>query len=84
MIRNVAHEQAADRFPMIVKKGHASVKIYEVKNRERMNYCVAYIGASGRVRRNFGDFETAKREADNIAQNLAKGDMEALKLTGPV
>jgi hypothetical protein len=33
------------KFPLTVKKGHASVKIYKVKNRGRVNYCVSYIGA---------------------------------------
>jgi hypothetical protein len=55
---------------------------FEVNNRKRPNYCVAYIGATGGVRRNFAQFEAAKREANNIVQNLVKGDMEALKLTG--
>jgi integrase len=79
MSRNVAH---LDDFPMTVKRGHATVKIYEVKNRNRINYCVSYIGPTGRVRRNFADLNIAKTEASNIAETLRAGDMEALKLTG--
>ena len=75
-------QHTRDRFPITVKKGHATVKIYEVKNRDRANYCVSYIGATGRQRRNFADLDLAKREAANTAQNLADGDLEALKLTG--
>jgi integrase len=83
MIRNVAQEQAPDRFPMIVRKGHASVKVYEVKNRDRVNYTVSYMTAmNGRVRKTFADLALAKREANKIALNLAKGDLEVLKLTG--
>jgi hypothetical protein len=83
MIRNVAPEQAADRFPMIVKKGSAVVKVYEVKNRDRKNYTVSYLTAvNGRVRKTFADLDTAKREADAIALNLAHGDLQGLKLTG--
>ena len=83
MIRNVAPKQALDRFPLIVKKGHASVKVYEVQNRKRKNYTVSYLTAGqGRVRKTFADLELAKREAHIIALNLAEGDLEALKLTG--
>jgi integrase len=67
---------------MTIKKGHASVKIYEVKNRERTNYTVSYISHEGRQRRNFADLALARREAGNIAENLNRGDLEALKLTG--
>src|SRR5215472_3656612 len=69
-------------FPLIVKKRGATVKIYEVKNRDAMNYCVAYIGPDGRQRRNFADLEEAKAEAANVAEKLADGDLQALKLTG--
>jgi len=67
----------------MVKKGHASVKVYEVKNRGRKLYTVSYLTAGkGRVRRTFADLALAKREANTIALNLAEGDLEALKLTG--
>ncbi|MBV9008831.1 MAG: hypothetical protein JO354_06660 [Verrucomicrobia bacterium] len=82
MKRNVTPPTAQPEFPMTVKKGYVSVKIYEVKNRETTNYCVSYIGGTGRVRRNFADADEAKREANNIALQLAHGDMEALKLSG--
>jgi len=75
-------KQTQDEFPMTTRKGHAVVKIYRVKNRGLVNYCVSYISATGRQRRNFSDIDLAKREAANIAQTLADGDMEALKLTG--
>jgi integrase len=72
----------AEKFPITVKKGHALVKIYQVKNRDALAYCVSYVSSNGRQRRNFVDLDLAKREANNIAQHLAAGDMEALKLTG--
>ena len=74
--------QTQNGFPMTIKKGHAVVKIYRVKNRDLVNYCVSYVSATGRQRRNFADLDLAKREAGNIAQTLADGDLEALKLTG--
>ena len=75
-------EHTRDKFPITVKKGHAVVKIYRVKNRGAMNYCVSYVGPTGRQRKNFSDLELARREANSVAQHLAAGDMEALKLTG--
>ena len=35
-----------------------------------------------RIRKTFASLDLAKREAANIAETLAVGDMEALKLTG--
>jgi integrase len=75
-------KRAQDQFPITVKKGHAVVKIYRVKDRDRYNYTVAYNNASGRVKKTFADLALAKREADKVAHNLAVGDLEALKLTG--
>jgi integrase len=80
--RPITVKQRRDTFPITVKKGHATVKIYRVKNRSKTNYCVSYISATGRQRRNFADLDLARREVGIIAQNLADGDMEALKLTG--
>jgi integrase len=71
-----------DEFPLIVKKRGATVKIYEVKNRDAVNYCVAYIGPDGRQRRNFADLDIAKREAANFADKLAGFDAGALRLNG--
>src|SRR6516164_11427993 len=83
MIRNVTHSRTPERFPLIIRKGSANVKIYEVKNRDRKNYTVSFLTAGkGRVRKTFADLELAKREANTVALNLAKGDLEALKLTG--
>src|SRR5438046_2905684 len=82
MIRNDTPEPACDRFPLIVKKGSSIVKGYQVKNRHRVNYTVAYMtGGNGRVRKTFADLALAKKEASNLALNLAEGDLEALKLT---
>ena len=55
--RNIMKEQPKDKFPITVKKGHAAVKIYQMKNREAVNYCVSYIGPTGRQRHNFADLD---------------------------
>ena len=73
---------AKNTFPLIITKGHASVKIYKGQNRGKPFYTVTYIGAAGRVRENFMDLEEARREANTRAAMLAQGDLEALKLTG--
>jgi integrase len=75
-------QHTRDKFPLTVRKGSAVVKIYQVKNRRARNYCVTYIGSTGRVRRNFTQLDRAKRAANSLARDLAAGDMEALKLTG--
>jgi integrase len=75
-------QQPQDKFPITVKKGHSTVKIYRVRNRDLTNYTVSYIGPTGRQRRSFAKLDLAKREAANVADNLNKGDLEALKLTG--
>lgn len=69
-------------FPQIIKKGHASVKIYRVENRGKEMFTLAYQTPAGRQRRMFTDLEAARREANTIVANLAGGDLEALKLTG--
>jgi hypothetical protein len=82
MRRNVIPEQSPEQFPLSIKKGHATVKIYEVRNRDRLNYTVTYVTGSGRKRKTFANLELARREAHTIAANLAAGDLEALKLSG--
>src|SRR5262249_15170084 len=75
-------KHAQDQFPITLKKGHATVKIYKIKNRDLINYTVSYVDGRGRKRRNFANLDEARTEAANIAENLNKGDLEALKLTG--
>src|SRR6516164_6443382 len=79
---NDMKKHTRDEFPLTVKKRGATVKIYEVKNRDAVNYCVAYIGPDGRQRRNFADLDAAKREAAKIADKLAGFDAGALRLNG--
>jgi integrase len=73
---------AAVTFPLTIKRGHAVVKVYRMKQRNGCNYAVTFVTPTGRVKRNFTDLEIARREANTIAANLAGGDLEALKLTG--
>jgi integrase len=79
---NNMKKHTAETFPITVKKGHASVKIYRVKNRDLTNYTVAYVSTAGRQRRTFADLQEARAEAASIAEKLAEGDLQALKLSG--
>ena len=72
-------EQPKDKFPITLKKGHASVKIYRVKNRGAVNYCVSYVSPTGRQGKNFANLDLAKREASNVAQHLAHGEVSPSK-----
>ena len=70
-------------YPVKIRRGSVTVTIYRTVNRGGALYCVSYVtAAAGRVRRNFADPDEARREAENNAQLLAAGDLQALKLTG--
>jgi seryl-tRNA(Sec) selenium transferase len=71
-----------DKFPNIITKGSASVKICRTVNRGEPLLTASFIAASGRVLRQFRNLDDAKREAASRASSLALGDMEALRLTG--
>jgi integrase len=45
-------------------------------------YTLAFYQGSKRVRRKFSDLEKARREAEIVAINIGKGELEALKLKG--
>src|SRR5262245_4088056 len=81
-MKQTTSKRAGERFPIIIQKGHAVVKIYRVKDRDRFNYTVVYKKPTGRVKKTFAEFELAKREASSTAGRLAVGDLESLKLTG--
>ena len=59
------------------------MKIYRSIHRGQPNYTLAYTTAEGRQRMSFkGDLARAKQEGSARAEQLAKGDAEALRLTG--
>ncbi len=71
-----------DTFPLIIKKGHASVKIYRGQNRGKDLFTLAFQTPSGRRRQFFASLDDAKREANTKVANLAQGDVEGAKLNG--
>ena len=69
-------------WPMIVRQGNVSVKIYQGRNRGNALYTIAYIGTDGcRKRQSFSDLEQAKIEANRIAIELHNGQFELLQLS---
>src|SRR5260370_8113141 len=71
-----------DRFPLIVKRGSCSVKIYRDRKPTGTYYRVCYHIGGKRERLNFSDLDKAKLEAEAQAAKLSRGDVDAMQLTG--
>ena len=72
----------AENFPLTVKNGSSAVKIYEDRKIGGTYYRVVYRLGGKRHRLNFSDLEDAKKEAAAKVAQLARGDVDALQLTG--
>lgn len=69
-------------WPLVIRQGNVSVKIYQGRNRGKLLYTIAYIGTDGhRSRKSFADLEQAKSEASRIAIELHNGEFELLQLS---
>ena len=71
-----------DRFPITVKSGSCTVKIYRDRKPTGTYYRVAYHIGGKRYRLNFADLEEAKSEAQAQAAKLSRGDVDAALLNG--
>src|SRR5260370_4467872 len=71
-----------DRFPLIVKRGSCSVKIYRDRKPTGTYYRVCYHIGGKRERLNFSDLDRAKLETEAQASKLSRGDVDAMQLTG--
>jgi integrase len=71
-----------DRFPIVIKRGSCSVKIYRDRKPTGTYYRVAYHIGGKRERLHFADLEKAKLEAEAQASKLSRGDVDAMQLTG--
>ncbi len=69
-------------FPLTVKRGSSSVKIYRDVKLTGTYYRVAYHLGGKRHRMNFADLETAASEAEAKAAQLSRGDVDAMQLSG--
>src|SRR6266853_1843948 len=71
-----------DRFPILIKRGSCSVKIYRDRKPSGTYYRVTYHIGGKRERLNFTDLEKAKLEAEAQASKLSRGDLDAMQITG--
>ena len=77
------HSRAkAEKFPLTIKSGSSSVKIYQDKSKGTPYYTVSFYIAGKRKKLNFSDIQKARREASAKAAQLARGDIEATQLNG--
>ncbi|CEF48585.1 unnamed protein product, partial [uncultured bacterium] len=70
------------RFPIIVKRGSSTVKIYRDRKATGIYYRVAYHLGGKRHRLHFNDLEKATSEAEAKAAQLSRGDVDAMQLSG--
>jgi integrase len=71
-----------DRFPIVIKRGSCSVKIYRDRKTTGTYFRVAYHIGGKRERLHFADLDKAKLEAEAQASKLSRGDVDAMQLTG--
>ncbi len=67
-------------FPMEVKQGSVTVKIYRVENKGRDSFTVSYHAAGKRNLKMFASFDEALADAKSKANALARGELDALHL----
>src|SRR5438477_7153722 len=79
---NAKPKARRDRFPIVIKRGSCSVKIYRDRKPSGTYYRVCYHIGGKRERLNFVDLEKAKLEAEAQASKLSRGDVDAMQLTG--
>jgi site-specific recombinase XerD len=67
-------------FPMEVKQGSVTVRIYRVENRRRASFTVSYHADGKRHLKMFASFDEALADAKAKANALARGELDALHL----
>lgn len=81
--QSMSPKKKAETFPLTVKSGSSAVKIYrDERAGGRIYYRVIYYLGGKRHRLIFGDLDDAKNEAAAKAAQLARGDVDAMQLTG--
>src|SRR5437016_6231703 len=71
-----------NRFPIVIKRGSCSVKIYRDRKPTGTYYRVCYYLGGKRLRLNFADSQKAKAEAEAKAAQLSRGDLDAMQMSG--
>ncbi len=75
-------KQAEIEWPLKIRAGSVTVKIYQTPTRGNPGFTVVYHEGARRVRRMFGDLRKARVEARDVAERLNAGRGAALELTG--
>jgi integrase len=78
----VPDKEKSVKFPISVKAGSTAVKIYRDRKRSRDYFRLVFYLGGKRNRLNFNSLEAAKKEAAAKAAQLARGDVDAIQLTG--
>ena len=72
-----------DTFPLEVKRGNAVVNIYRIKNRGYVEYRLAWYGPDGKRQvKSLSDLQRAKDDAASKVNELSRGEIVSLDLTG--
>ena len=69
-------------FPLVVKAGSSAVKIYRDRKHSGDYFRLVFYLGGKRNRLNFNSLDSAKKEAAAKVAQLARGDVEAVQLTG--
>lgn len=75
-------KKKSEKFPLTVKAGSSTVKIYRDRKPSGDYFRVVYHLGGKRHRLNFRDLDAARTEAAAKAAQLARGDVDAVQLTG--
>ena len=70
------------RFPLVVKRGSSTVKIYRDRKPGGTYYRVTYHIGGKRHRLNFNNLQQAVNEAEAKASQLSRGDIDVMQLSG--
>lgn len=70
-----------ENWPVLVKAGSSTVKIYRVENRGKDAYNISWHEGAQRKRRMYADFVKARTEAKIIAETINAGQGDTLRLT---
>ncbi|HMC29007.1 MAG TPA: hypothetical protein VKM56_14545, partial [Verrucomicrobiae bacterium] len=69
------------KFPYVVKRGSATVKVYYTPTKGCDSYTLCYWQDGKRKRPTFADFDKARTEAEMVATKLTSGDGDVLTLS---
>src|SRR5262245_49109628 len=66
-----------DKFPVKIKRGNVTVKIYRTSNKGYDEFKLAYYDTTGkRVLKAFADYGAARSEADNVNASFSSGNAD--------